>query len=214
MCNWVRQVREREKKEKRKWDRILTPAGRLKKRRGYSTWEVPSLAGRSAKMEGELRGCQRKVQLTVCGGQDRVRPTQTVHDSPACPSLGWGSISAGRGRVPEQRVSRAGLGRGLLLAVQRWPEGMGVRNSATRNAPQRSLDGHSTESALLSDAQRVRSQSQPLSTLQPLPLQARGGALPRASSPAPVPATFLPSPQSEHVCPRQLRSYKKCLTRT
>ena len=98
--------------------------------------------------------------------------------------------------MPEQGVRRVGLGRGQLLAVQRWPEGMGVRN-----APQRSLDGHSSESALLSDAQRVRSQSQALSTLQPLPLQARGGALPKGTTPAPVPATFLPSPQSGKCAP-------------
>lgn len=188
---------------------------RLIKKKVNSTREAASLAGRSAETEGEPRGLSEESAANSLwqAGQSETHTDRPSH-SPACPSPSWGSISAGRGWVPEQGVRRVGLGKGLLLAVQRWPEGKGVRNLATRNAPQRSLDGHSSESALLSDAQRVRSQPQPLSTLQRLPLQARGGAPPGASTPAPIHCTLLPSPQSEQVGPSQSRSYKKCLTRT
>ena len=156
------------------------------------------MAGRSAETEGALRGLSEESAANGLwrAGQSETYTARPSH-SPACPSTSWGCISAGRGWVQEQGLRRAGLGKGLLLTVQRWPEGMGVRNSATRNAPQRSLDGHSSESALLSDAQRVRSQSQPLSTLQPLPLQARGGAPPGASTPATTHCTLLPLPPTE-----------------
>ena len=59
---------------------------------------------------------------------------------------GWG-LSAGTG------VWRANLVRGLLLAVRRQTEGMGVRKSATGNACGGNPDCHRSEAPLLSDMQ-------------------------------------------------------------
>lgn len=83
-----------------------------------------------------------------------MTPTQVVH-------------AAARVPQPEARVHqcRSGLdagpcgwehrlGRGPLLALRRWPEGMEMRSSTSGNACGRRLDHHGSQVPLLSDVQR------------------------------------------------------------
>ena len=79
------------------------------------------------------------------------------------------STIIGGGWVLKCRVTRVGLGRGLLLAARKWPEGVGVRSSAVwrqpvgigvrssraGNDPGGSTDCLGSELSLLSGAQGV-----------------------------------------------------------
>ena len=96
-------------------------------------------------------------------GQTETYPDGPCH-SPACPSLRHVSISVDGGWVLKRGVWGADPGRALLLAVRRQPEGMGVRSSATWNAPGGSLDHDRRKAPLLSDMQRAGSPLQPLSS--------------------------------------------------
>ena len=70
-----------------------------------------------------------------------------------CPSLRLEATSGGRGWVLKSGFRRADPRRGLLLAAQRHPEGMGVRGSTARNAPRGSMVCLGKQVPLLSGTQ-------------------------------------------------------------
>ena len=126
--------------------------------------EVSSLVVRSIGTEGEVWGLSEESAATGLwqAGHSETYTDSPCH-SPAHPSLKHVSASADGGWVLEPGVWRANLGRGLLLAARRRPEGMGVRKSATRNACGGNLDCHRNKAPLLSDTQGARLPLQPLS---------------------------------------------------
>ena len=117
----------------------------------------PSLA-RSAEIKGELWGLseERAAIGLWQAGQSETYTDSQCH-SPVHPSLRQVSAIADRGWVLECGVWRADPGRELLLAAQTQPEGTGVRNSVTRNAPGGSPDHRRSEVPLQSDAWRAGS---------------------------------------------------------
>ena len=83
-------------------------------------WEVPSLAGRSTRTEGELR---RRVQQPVCRGQSEERPAELVcpcchltlpslRHSPAwdTPWLGWAGAGTEAQALEVRHRVRTGVG--------------------------------------------------------------------------------------------------------
>lgn len=71
-------MKERKRKEKRKWEGTSTSDGGLKVKRGSCTQKSPFLAGKSA---GGIRGPSadhRETQQPVCGGQNQGRTVHTV----------------------------------------------------------------------------------------------------------------------------------------
>ena len=91
--------------------------------------------GRSVGTEGELQGLLEEGTATSPwpAGQSETY-TDGPCPSPVGPSLRHVSSSVDGGWALEGGFWRANLGRGLLLADRRQPEGMGVRKSTTRNA--------------------------------------------------------------------------------
>ena len=55
--------------------------------------------------------------------------------------------------VLEYKVLRTDPGMGLLLSVRKYPEGMGVRSSATRNVHRGGFDYQRNKPSLFSDVQ-------------------------------------------------------------
>ena len=68
----------KKEKKKRKQDGTCTPAGELKERRGYRTQGSPLTSGESSWDREGASGARRRGQQSVCGRQDRVRPTRMV----------------------------------------------------------------------------------------------------------------------------------------
>ena len=118
--------------------------------------EAPSLVARSTGIERELWWLSEE---SAAAGLWQVRQSETYIDgichSSVHPSLRWVSASDGRGMVLNHVVWRADPRGGLLLAVQRQPEGMGVSSSTARNAPGGSTDCHGSEARLFSGMWRV-----------------------------------------------------------
>ena len=77
-------------------------------------------------------------------------PQPCVHQTETC------VCQCGQGLGAGMWVWRTNLGRRLLLAVRRHPEGMGVRKSATGNACGRNADHHTSKAPLLTDMQGGR----------------------------------------------------------
>lgn len=101
---------------------------------------------RSTRIEGELWGLSEE---SAAAGLWQARQSETYTDgmchSSVYPSLRRVSASDGRGRVLKHGVWRADPRGGVLLAVQRQPEGMGVSSSTARNAPGESTEYHGIE---------------------------------------------------------------------
>ena len=148
-----------------------------------------------AEIEGELQGLSEESAVARLwqAGQSKTC-TDGLGHSPARPTLRWVSADAGRAWVLKCGVKRVDLGKGLLLAAWRWPEGTGVRTSAAGNASGGSVDCLGSEAPLLSGTQRAGPPSwASLPTHQHLPLQALGGTPNRVSAHAPVCHSFLPA---------------------
>ena len=100
-------------------------------------------------------GDQRRMQLMVCGKQDKVRTVHGLCHHPADPRLSRVSPVAEGSWVLESGVWSMDPGRGHLLAVKRQPEGTGVRSSTTGKVCRKSPGHHRSKASFLSGAQGV-----------------------------------------------------------
>ena len=105
--------------------------------------------------KGSFRGSEESPATGLWQAGQSETCTGGLCHIPACPRLRQVSAGVHGGWVLEHGVWRAEPGRGLLLAVRRQPEGMGVRSYITGNACRGSPDHHRSEVPLLSDTQRV-----------------------------------------------------------
>ena len=176
---------KKEGKKKRRGSRM----GSAPMRGSWSRGEVPThgegstLTGKSVGTEGEhLRLLEEGEMADLWQTGQSETYTDGLRHSPARPRLGSVSASAHRGWELECGDWRANLGKGLLLAARRQPEGTGGRKSITRNACGGNLDCHRTKMPLLSDVQGVELTLQPLCPrTNPLSCQPLGKALTRAN---------------------------------
>ena len=91
--------------------------------------KAPHQRGDQLGQKGSLGGSEESPATSLWLSGQRETYTDGPCHSPACPSLRRVSTGAHGGWGLERGVWRADLGRGLLLAVRRQPEGIGLRSS-------------------------------------------------------------------------------------
>ena len=93
----------------------------------------PHQQGDQLGRKGSFRGSEESTATSLWQAGQSDTYTDSPCHSPARPSLRHVSAGVRGGWGLEHEVWRVDLGKALLLAVRRQPEGTGMRSSATRN---------------------------------------------------------------------------------
>ena len=131
-----------------------------------------------------------------CQNPEHCHHQSCLWNQPWAPQPETGGYQCWWGPSAPNAVRRVDLGRGLLLAIQEQPEGMGVRVSMARNALRGSMVYLGNEAPLLTGMWSGGVGGITVPTCQPLPPQIPGGTPTRVSMPHSV--TQLPANLHHH----------------